>query len=480
MGIAAIDSPKLLAARYKDLCSIYLPVAGDENWNYSRQYHDGDPDQGWKLHISATILTASDILQKIGPFLKQRDVFFKAPSSLLQLGKLNSGVFYGYSQIGKFITVYPHEGLDTVALADDLHRLTLGAAAPTIPFDTRLRPGSNIYYRYGAFKNLEIESEDCKRVAAIRDSEGNFVPDVRDNDDPPSWVNDPFPKPGEDLECGDGNPLDTTYQIFRALSQRGKGGVYNAVDLGVNPPRLCIIKEGRKNGEVEWDGWDGTDYVRRESRNLKALRRAWPEIPATYASFETEGDFYLVMEHIPGETLHKALIKRQRRLSIKKAIELGLQVATMMNRIHTAGWAWRDCKPSNLILTEKGLLRPIDFEGAQAFTDQRLIVWGTDEFLPPEWRENRSGRLIIGGDLYALGALIYILLGGRYYSAENPVPLEKLRRDLPQRTRKLVTRLLSSNPGKRPETNRVMTTLNDDLKDLRGRVTRITKTSPIV
>lgn len=475
MGIVAINSHKLSTGRYLDLCETYLPVVGDEHWRYSRQWHEGDPDQGWKLHVSATILTASEILEKIGPVLQKGKVLFKAPSSLLELGKLNAGVFYGYSQIGKFITIYPHEGEDPVALAEELHRLTLGIAAPAIPFDTQFRPGSNVYYRYGAFKSIEIEREDGRLAAVIRDADGNFVPDTRDSDGPPSWVTDPFPGSGEDQACDDGNPLVTTYQIFRALSQRGKGGVYNAVDLGADPPRLCIVKEGRKNGEVDWDGLDGTDYIRRESRNLKALQPAGPEIPAVYASFELEGNFYLVTEYIHGETLHKALMKRQRRLSLKKTLQLSLQVAIMMKQIHTAGWAWRDCKPLNLILTDTGVLRPIDFEGAQTFTEQRPIVWGTEEFLPPEWREKTSGESIVASDLYALGALIYVLVGGRYYDAGNPVPIEKLRRYIPRRTRQLVARLLSFDSKKRPETGSVITALNADLEDLQGRTKRAEK-----
>src|ERR1044072_3046292 len=93
---------------WKTLVEKFLPVTPAESiWRYSRLKSKTDVEQGWKLHISANILTATDTLALVGPYLTQKEVLFKAPCSLEELQKVNSGLYYGYSQVGKFITVYP-------------------------------------------------------------------------------------------------------------------------------------------------------------------------------------------------------------------------------------------------------------------------------------------------------------------------------------------------------------------------------------
>jgi hypothetical protein len=93
---------------WQRLCEAYLPIRVKGSiWRYSRTRSRDDLFQGWKLHVSATILSARPIFRLIAPYLKRRNIWFKAPKSLVELHKLNSGIFYGFSQVGKFVTVYP-------------------------------------------------------------------------------------------------------------------------------------------------------------------------------------------------------------------------------------------------------------------------------------------------------------------------------------------------------------------------------------
>src|SRR2546423_4082180 len=90
--------------QWRELCSRYLPLSADNSiWRLSRATARNEPEQGWKLHISATILTACAVLEKVAPVLQSRGTQFKAPVSLEEINKINSGLFYGYSQIGKLI-----------------------------------------------------------------------------------------------------------------------------------------------------------------------------------------------------------------------------------------------------------------------------------------------------------------------------------------------------------------------------------------
>ncbi|MFC4794613.1 hypothetical protein ACFPAF_21135, partial [Hymenobacter endophyticus] len=182
--------------------------------------------------------------------LRERGVLFKAPQTLAELQRINMGLFYGVTQVGKFITVYTRSTEEAVDLAGALHHLTVGEAAPAVPFEKEFSAGSNVFYRYGAFRDIVDE----QGLLAMRAPDGSIVPDIRNSWPPhPEWVSDPFPG------C-DHSPIEkfrSRFLIFESLSQRGKGGVYRGLDIDSSPVRLCIVKEGRLNGETEWDGRDG-------------------------------------------------------------------------------------------------------------------------------------------------------------------------------------------------------------------------------
>ncbi|MCY7375241.1 MAG: protein kinase [Pyrinomonadaceae bacterium] len=422
----------------------HLPVfEKDSIWRYSRLRTANDPEQGWKLHVSATILTAATVLEAVAPFLKSRAAFYKVPVSLHELKKLNAGIFYDYTQIGKFITIYPQTDEESVYFAEHLHQLTFKIASPAIPFEARLKPESCVFYRYGAFKINELKIADDTVVLAMRDEKGDLIPDVRETDaPPPAWAANPFPVEKK-VAAADDSPLKKHFRIIRALSQRGKGGVYQALDLRGANPRSCLLKEGRKNGETEWDGRDGFWRVRHERDVLKILQSANTGVPQIYSSFEAENNFYLATEFIEGVNLHLFLKKRKRRLEISRAIKFAVQLSEIISRIHAAGWLWRDCKPANLIVTEAGELRPLDFEGACLIDRPDPTAWTTLTFNA----ENRDGEFLWQSseavDLYALGAIIFLLFEGELpVVTENEVPVIS-RKNVPAEIKRFVSDLLN-------------------------------------
>jgi len=441
-------------ARYKKLCSRFLPVVDNDSiWRYSRPSNSTPLEQGWKLHISATILTASDVLEKAAPFLQKLKVRFKAPASLVSLKNLNAGIIHGYPQIGKFITVYPQSDDEAVFLAEQLHQLTLSFSAPPVPFDLSYKPGSCIYYRYGSFKKQQIENADGSQTLAIRNSSGNLVPDLRDAEDgKPAWINNPFPVfPKPDVLI---NPLDDTFKVFQAFSQRGKGGVYQALDFSVSPPRLCIVKEGRRNGETDWDGRDGFARVRHEEKMLKTLMSAGVEVPRVYASFETENNYYLVVESIAGKSLQELLQERKKWLSISRIVRFAIEIVRLVAQIHSVGLVWRDLKPANLFVTKNGKFRPIDFEGACRIGQPDLLSWGTQSFMPRESNKNSVEQSKPAADIFALGIILYFLIEGRLPEVSgNGIDLKIKRRKVPKKIRQIIEQLLDPNPKQRPDAN---------------------------
>ena len=442
-------SPRALMNEWEELCARYLPVAdSDSFWMFSRPVAPVDPPQGWKLHVSATVLTACEILRKVAPYLTNRGVLFKAPRSLAEVSKLNCGLHYGYSQIGKCITVYPRSTEQALLIARRLDQLSYGVSAPSVPFDVRYRPGGAVFYRYGAFDSLTVEQPGGARVPAVRAPDGGLVPDRRaPGAAVPDWVTDPFPKGGAPREAKMGSPLGTSIFAYKALSQRGKGGVYKVLDTSTGSARLCVLKEGRRHGETAWDGRDGYWWVRHEERVLDALSRSGVGVPDVYTSFRSRSSYYVAMELVGGTNLQQIISEAPAPLPPGRALRYGAQLAELLDRIHRAGWVWRDCKPSNLMISEGGDMRPLDFEGAHPLGEPDPEPWGTLGYVPPEWPAGPRPGAGAAQDLYALGAVLYQLFRGQ-------VPNNELsagpQRDLPPAIDSLISSLLDPSSKARP------------------------------
>lgn len=439
---------KIFYRRWHRLCKAHLPVKYEDLiWRFSRDSRKGEPTQGWKLHISATILEACDLFEKVAPLLISQDAQFKAPKSLEELYNINCGLQYGYVQVGKFITVYPATEKQAIKLARELHELTGEFVSISVPFDEQYLPGSSVFYRYGAFAPLEMTDENGRTVRAIKNPAGELIRDDRFRAIP-EWLSDPFPKNGKgisDASEEDETPLKTTYKVFRAITQRGKGGTYQALDLSQNVPRFCIVKEGRRYGEIDWKGQDGYYLVKNEFDVLNILGKIYKDVPQVFSSFELSGNFYVVMEYVEGKSLYNLMKLRRRRFSIKQIIKFAIEIAKIIAEIHKAGWVWNDCKPANLIVTRNKSLKPVDFEGSYPVNQSNPFEWKTMAFSKSENHQSSTkpdGRF---NDSYALGAVVYFMLTGKYYDADAPVKITKLRRNVPERLEEMTGKLLSDS-----------------------------------
>jgi serine/threonine protein kinase len=210
------------------------------------------------------------------------------------------------------------------------------------------------------------------------------------------------------------------YEIVKQLGAGGMGEVYLARDTKLN--RRVAIKILREN------------LLSDEQANRRLLREAraaalleHPAICAIYEVSETADCNFIVMQFAEGETL--AEILNNKRLSVKNALDLAIQIADALTEAHSRGIIHRDIKPANIIVNEKNQAKILDFGLAKFVeaetnteTTQRLnssgAVMGTVPFMSPE--QLRGQRLDSRTDIFSFGALLYEMLTGRQvFGREN-------------------------------------------------------------
>jgi len=300
---------------------------------------------------------------------------------------------------------------------------------------------------------------------------------------------DPNSRPGPTPGVGDGPQLGRLggYRLVSTLGQGGMGEVFLAWDERLH--RHVAIKRIRSDIEVEARH---RARFRREAR--AAARLSHPAIIQVYDILETDDGDCIVMERVEGPSLAAALARGE--VDRELALRLGAEIADGLAAAHARGLVHRDLKPENVLITPSGHAKILDFglalllwgeaprgesgEGGEgdpsaALTQAGALV-GTVHAMSPE---QASGRPVDHrSDLFALGGLLYEMLGGRApfrganlldtlrrVTGEEPVPLARLCPDLPPALVELVEALLAQQPRDRPQNARLVA---DALERLRG------------
>lgn len=172
-----------------------------------------------------------------------------------------------------------------------------------------------------------------------------------------------------------------------------------------------------------------------------------PNIIKLYGHGEWAGGLYIAMEFIQGISLRQYLL--QTPMSLKKALEIILDVAYALCHLHTHGVIHRDLKPENILMTESGTIKVIDFGIAQlltakspteAISNQRLI--GTPIYMSPEQRENPE-TVSYPSDIYSLGIISYELVLGKLSHGQIHLSL------MPKGLQKILNKALQYKPEDR-------------------------------
>lgn len=359
------------------LLDLHMPWMSHDDLFSTHYFAAGHcPDQGWKLHVSATPWSAAEVVGRVIPVILQYGVSCKVVGTRLQLLQLNNG-HYGMGQVGKFITVYPANDDQALDLAVALDEATAGLRGPRIRSDRQLRPGSLVHYRYGTFRQPgrpssgldgadKVEAEPQDATGDLRDSAGRLFADRRDHEFRPLFPCsvDPFEDRGVHIPVKLRKPpIADRYLIVDVLGCSAVGAVYRAIDLGSSPPRLCVLKEFWHDTGGDLYGRLAPDWGSSEA-DLLTRHDSDPVFPSCYDRFEQDEDLFIALEYVEGRPLAAEMEARgnvRDVFDLSEMVKIGEDSARLLAHLHELGVVFRDLSPSNLIRTESGDHRLIDF-----------------------------------------------------------------------------------------------------------------------
>ena len=227
-----------------------------------------------------------------------------------------------------------------------------------------------------------------------------------------------------------GTILDGKFKIVQVLGEGGMGTVYKVAQEAVPgmPPFYYAVKELLISPTTTKEDRDvAIDRFNKEIALLRGLKN--PHIASLMVPFQDRGNYYFVMEFVPGRSLEKMLEDSKAPLPEDKVIKWGIQVCEALTYIHTRvpPIILRDLKPGNIMITTDDDVQLIDFGIARRFDPNKrtntenlgTISYASPEHLgsitmPGQKRTAQNpGRPVqtdARSDIYSLGATLYHLL----------------------------------------------------------------------
>jgi serine/threonine protein kinase len=245
------------------------------------------------------------------------------------------------------------------------------------------------------------------------------------------------------------------YELGEIIGVGGMGEVRAAQDLTLDRPVAIKFLRPHLGPTAEI-------RARFDTEAKAAARLNHPNIVGVFDSGDDEGVPFIVMERLSGRTLADRIAEGP--FNEWEARRIGLEVLSALEASHEEGILHRDLKPGNVMLTEKGVAKVVDFGIAKAvegldLTDSGLTL-GTPGYLAPE--RIAGDPATPATDVYSVGVILYEMLTGKKpYEADTPVgllralqegepePLERARPDLHPTFAAIIERALAKEPRRR-------------------------------
>lgn len=402
--VRAIDSVDYAVARRPLPPGWQRSAAAD--WLVCRPERIRLPAQGWKIHVSARLDEAADVLATVWDYCTAQPLAFKFIRSRL-LYLLRNAKQADRASSGKLVTIYPADEGELERTLFELAGRLQGRRGPYILSDLRWGDGP-LYVRYGGFAERRCRAADGSLVPAIEDGEGRLVPDVRAPVfQTPPWVTMPACLRPHLAARGGATIDEMPYRIEAALHFSNAGGLYRAVDRKTGA--RVALKEARPHAGLSGDGLDAVARLERERWALDRLA-GLECVPALHGTFTFQEHRFLAVDFVEAKTLTALLVERYPLTAeaagceaaaehARWALEVCRSVEAAVAAIHERDVVIGDLQPSNVLVRPDGSIVVIDFEVATAASEPRRPTLATRGFAAPS---AISGFAV---DRYALACL---------------------------------------------------------------------------
>ncbi|MGB6203751.1 protein kinase domain-containing protein [Mycolicibacter algericus] len=230
----------------------------------------------------------------------------------------------------------------------------------------------------------------------------------------------------------EGALLDGRYRVGTRIATGGTSTVYRGLDERLDRPVACKVMDLRYAGDQQF-----LTRFQLEARAVARLKD--PALVAVYdQGFGTPhdpGQPFLIMELVEGGTLRELLNERG-PMPPHAVVAVLRPVLGALGIAHRAGLVHRDVKPENILISDDGEVKVVDFGLVRALAAAGItstnVILGTAAYLSPE--QVRDGNAGPASDVYGVGILAYELLTGRTpFAGDSPltVAYQRLDHDVP-------------------------------------------------
>jgi serine/threonine protein kinase len=207
------------------------------------------------------------------------------------------------------------------------------------------------------------------------------------------------------------------YEVLGLIGSGGMGEVYKARDTRLDRTVAIKVLPAEKVADPE-----RRHRFVQEAKAASALNH--PNIVTIYDIGQTDGIDFIAMEYVAGKTLEQVIPRHGMRLN--EALRYAVQMADALAKAHAAGIIHRDLKPGNVMVTDEGQIKVLDFGLAKLTeagplgndeptrtmkpaTEEGTIV-GTVAYMSPEQAEGK--KVDARSDIFSFGAVLYEMLTG--------------------------------------------------------------------